>query len=200
MPRSLLRQLAIIETVSCNHYKNSGRRKMENIEIKEVTLKDISQLQNIGKQTFADTFGAQNSPAFMEEYLKKSFSREKVSEEISDKNSEIYFAEIDKKIVGYLKVNFDQSQTELKDRNALEIERIYVIKEYLGKKIGQALYAKAINIARQKNLQYVWLGVWEENPRAIRFYEKNGFEKFDKHIFDLGGDKQTDILMKKDLN
>ncbi|GGG26756.1 N-acetyltransferase [Christiangramia forsetii] len=173
---------------------------MENIQIKEVTFKDIDQLQQIGKQTFTDTFGSQNSPAFMEEYLKKSFSRDKVSEEISDKNSEIYFAEIDKNIVGYLKVNFDQSQTELKDRNALEIERLYVIKKYLGKKIGQALYDKAINIARHKNLQYVWLGVWEENPRAIRFYEKNGFEKFDKHIFDLGGDKQTDILMKKVLN
>jgi diamine N-acetyltransferase len=173
---------------------------MEKIEIKEVTLKDIDQLQKIGKQTFADTFGSQNSPAFMEEYLKKSFSRKKVSEEISDKNSEIYFAEIDKKIVGYLKVNFDQSQTELKAKDALEIERIYVIKEYIGKKIGQALYDKAINIARKKNLQYVWLGVWEENPRAIRFYEKNGFKKFDKHIFDLGGDKQTDILMKKGLN
>jgi len=172
---------------------------MENIEIEKVTLKNTDQLRDIGIKTFENTFGAQNSSAFMEEYLKKSFSREKVSEEISDKNSEIYFAEIDKKIVGYLKVNFDQSQTELKDRNALEIERIYVIKEYLGKKIGQALYAKAIDIARQKNLQYVWLGVWEENPRAIRFYEKNGFEKFDKHIFDLGGDKQTDILMKKDL-
>ncbi|CAL67045.1 GNAT family N-acetyltransferase [Christiangramia forsetii] len=186
--------------VSCNPHKNSGRRKMENIQIKEVTFKDIDQLQQIGKQTFTDTFGSQNSPAFMEEYLKKSFSRDKVSEEISDKNSEIYFAEIDKNIVGYLKVNFDQSQTELKDRNALEIERLYVIKKYLGKKIGQALYDKAINIARHKNLQYVWLGVWEENPRAIRFYEKNGFEKFDKHIFDLGGDKQTDILMKKVLN
>lgn len=170
---------------------------MKNIEIDKVTLKNTDQLRAIGIKTFEDTFGTQNSSAFMAEYLKKSFSKEKVNGEISDKNSEIYFAKINKKIVGYLKVNFDQSQTELKDRNALEIERIYVLKEFLGKKIGQALYKKAIDIANQKNLHYVWLGVWEENQRAIRFYEKNGFLKFDEHIFNLGGDKQTDILMKK---
>ena len=172
---------------------------MENIDITRVNLEDANELQKIGKQTFEDTFGAQNSPSFMAEYLNRSFSEEKIWEEISDENSEIYFAKIGKEVVGYLKVNFDQSQTELKDPNALEIERIYVIKEYLGKKIGQELYNKAIDIANQKNLQYVWLGVWEENPRAIRFYEKNGFIKFDEHIFDLGGDKQTDILMKKFL-
>lgn len=173
---------------------------MKNIKIEKVTLKEIEELQKIGKETFADTFGSQNSPVFMNEYLKKSFSKEKVKGELLDENSETFFARFDNKIVGYLKVNFGQSQTELKDENSLEIERIYVIKEYLGKKIGKALYNKAITIAIQNNFQYVWLGVWEENTRAIRFYEKNGFIKFDKHIFDLGGDKQTDILMKKILN
>ena len=85
---------------------------MKNIEIDKVTLKNTDQLRDIGIKTFEDTFGTQNSSAFMAEYLKKSFSKEKVSGEISDKNSEIYFAKINKKIVGYLKVNFDQSQVE----------------------------------------------------------------------------------------
>lgn len=61
------------------------------------------------------------------------------------------------------------------------------------------MYEKAISIALQKNAEYIWLGVWEENPRAIRFYEKNGFLEFDKHIFKLGDDEQTDIMMKLEL-
>lgn len=116
--------------------------------------------------------------------------------ELNDKNAEFYFATLDNNVIGYLKLNFGQSQTELKDDKAVEIERIYVIKEFHGKKVGQVLYEKAINIAKQKNADYIWLGVWEENPRTISFYKKNGFIEFDKHIFKLGDDEQTDIMMK----
>ena len=80
--------------------------------------------------------------------------------------------------------------------NAMEIERIYVLSSFHGKKVGQFLYEHAIQIARDKNVRFVWLGVWEENPRAIQFYKKNGFVEFDKHIFKLGDDLQTDIMMK----
>ncbi len=62
--------------------------------------------------------------------------------------------------------------------------------------MGQVLYNQAIDIAKKKKATYVWLGVWEENPRAISFYKKNGFVEFDKHIFKLGDDEQTDIMMK----
>ena len=61
------------------------------------------------------------------------------------------------------------------------------------------LYEKAMQVAEDKKVDYVWLGVWEENPRAIRFYQKNGFVEFDKHIFRLGDDEQTDIMMKRFL-
>lgn len=74
-----------------------------------------------------------------------------------------------------------------------------MLKEYHGKKIGQILYAKAIKVATEISAEYVWLGVWEENQRAISFYKKNGFIEFDKHIFKLGNDEQTDIMMKKVL-
>lgn len=132
----------------------------------------------------------------MQKYLEEGFSTTKLTEELNDKNAAFYFAELDGKIIGYLKINTGQSQTELKDEKALEIERIYVLKEFHGKKVGQLLFEKAIQIAKDKNMDYVWLGVWEENPRAIRFYEKNGFVAFDKHIFKLGNDEQIDILMR----
>lgn len=110
-----------------------------------------------------------------------------------------YFAKCDKKVIGYLKLNFGKSQTELKDDKAVEIERIYVLNNFHGKNVGQLLYNKAIEISKQKKAKYIWLGVWEENPRAINFYKKNGFVAFDKHLFKLGNDEQTDIMMKLKL-
>ena len=172
---------------------------MDNINIKRVSLRDINQLQNIGRQTFFETFSEGNTEENMAKYLAEGFSIEKLMEEIKNENSELYFAILEGNIIGYLKLNFGRSQTEIKDNKALEIERIYVLKDFHGKNVGQVLYDKAIGIAKEKSADYVWLGVWEENPRAIRFYKKNGFVEFDKHIFKLGEDEQTDIMMKLKL-
>jgi len=173
---------------------------METIQIERVTLNEIEQLQQIGRQTFSETFSAGNTEENMANYLREGFSVEKLMSELNDENAEVYFAMLSDKVIGYLKVNFGQSQTELQDDKALEVERIYVLKEFHGKKVGQVLYEKAMDIAKQKSADYIWLGVWEENPRAISFYKKNGFVEFDKHIFKLGQDEQTDIMMKLYLN
>ncbi len=173
---------------------------MADIDINKVVLNDIVQLQKIGRQTFYETFSAGNTEENMKKYLDEEFSIEKLNVELNDKNAEFYFAKLDNTIIGYLKLNFGPSQTELQDDKALEIERIYVLKEFHGKNVGQILYDKAIQVARQKNADYVWLGVWEENPRAINFYKKNGFVEFDKHLFKLGDDIQTDLMMKLKLN
>lgn len=172
---------------------------MKPITIIKVTISDINELQKIGRQTFQETFADSNSEENMRSYLEEGFSVEKLTTELNNENSEFYFAKNDNEVIGYLKVNFGESQTELKDNKALEIERIYVSKEFHGKSVGQLLYNKAIEVAKQKDAEYVWLGVWEENPRAISFYKKNGFVEFDKHIFRLGDDEQTDIMMKLNL-
>ena len=172
---------------------------MQNISIAKAELQDIEKLQKIGRQTFFETFSESNSEVNMRKYLNEGFSIEKLTTELTDTNAEFYFAVFDEEVIGYLKLNFGDSQTELKDNKALEIERIYVSKEFHGKSVGQLLYDKAIEVAKQKNADYVWLGVWEENPRAISFYKKNGFVEFDKHIFKLGNDEQIDIMMKLNL-
>lgn len=169
---------------------------MPTIKIKKIAINDLHQLQKIGKQTFYETFSEGNSEENMNQYLEEGFSVEKLTTELNDPNAEFYFATLNEEAIGYLKLNFGASQTELKDDKAIEIERIYVSKEYHGKSVGQLLYDKAIEVAKQKNANFVWLGVWEENPRAISFYKKNGFVEFDKHIFKLGNDEQTDIMMK----
>ncbi len=173
---------------------------MEPITIREVTLTDLRALQKISKQTFLETFSDTNTEENMKTYLEEGLSEEKLTVELTDKNSKFYFATLEGVVIGYLKLNFGAAQTELKNSKALEIERIYVAKEFLGKKVGQILYNHAIQIAKQKESDYIWLGVWEENPRAISFYKKNGFVEFDKHIFKLGDDEQTDIMMKLQLN
>lgn len=172
---------------------------MKNVEITQVKESDIEQLQLIGKQTFQETFSAKNSEEDMQMYLNEAFSFTKLINEIQDKNTLFYFAKYHNEVIGYLKLNHGKSQTELKDDKAVEIERIYVLKDFYGKQVGQLLFNKAIEISLQKKANYIWLGVWEENPRAINFYKKNGFEAFDKHIFKLGNDEQTDIMMKLKL-
>ena len=172
---------------------------MNSVEIIAVTLNDLALLQKIGIETFYESFSSVNTEENMTQYLAEAYSLEKLTNELNNPNSSFYFALVNDKIIGYLKINFGDSQTELKQDNALEIERIYVLQEFHGKKIGQLLFEKAMELAIQKMADYVWLGVWEENPRAISFYKKNGFIEFDKHIFKLGDDEQTDIMMKLQL-
>lgn len=160
-------------------------------------MTDIDLLQSISQQTFIEAFSGANTADNMTKYMAEKFSNETLLAELSNQGSEFYFAQLDNRVIGYLKINSEQAQTELQHEHALEIERIYVLQEFHGKKVGQLLYEKALDIARLKNVRFIWLGVWEENLRAISFYQKNGFVAFDKHIFRLGDDEQTDIMMKK---
>jgi ribosomal protein S18 acetylase RimI-like enzyme len=173
---------------------------MKNLQIRQANLEDFAALQTIGRKTFAETFAASNSEENLARYLAEGFSEEKLAVELKNESSAFYFAEEEDKILGYLKVNVGEAQNEPQDPDALEIERIYVLQEFHGKGVGLMLYEQALSVALEQNVPYIWLGVWEKNSRAIRFYEKQGFVAFDQHIFQLGEDAQTDILMKLDLN
>jgi ribosomal protein S18 acetylase RimI-like enzyme len=167
------------------------------IKLTRISPADLKELLELGKTTFYESFAADNTVENMQYYLDTNFTDEKLSEEINNPGSEFYFAKLDDKAIGYLKINSGPAQTELQDDvKALELERIYVLREFQGKKIGQILFDKAVEIAKEKNADYIWLGVWEKNVKAIRFYEKNGFVSFATHLFKLGDDEQTDIMMK----
>lgn len=172
---------------------------MKEFLIQKASVNDLHALVAIGKETFFETFAESNTKEDMEKYLQENFNSGKMLKELNNPCSFFYIAWDDSTAIGYLKINFDGAQTEIQNKDSLEIERIYVKDAYHGKKAGQLLYEKAIEIAVLKKKKTVWLGVWEENPRAIRFYEKNGFTAFDKHIFKMGGDEQTDIMMRKPL-
>lgn len=169
---------------------------IENLHISPIDSTLVDTLQQLSIQTFFETYAAKNTAANMEQYAKQTFSTERLLDEINNPLVEFYIAYQNEEAVGYIKINFGKAQTDLKTNDCLEIERIYIINSFQGRNIGQLFLKKAIEIARIKNLRFIWLGVWEENQRAFHFYSKNGFTAFGTHSFTLGEDIQSDILMK----
>lgn len=131
----------------------------------------------------------------MRKYLEECLSLTKLTEEFNTEGSEFFFAMVGEEVIGYLKINTGKAQTEPVE-NALEVERIYIIKEYQGIKAGKFLLDHAFKLAQVKGLTTVWLGVWEKNTNAIGFYERHGFTRFGQHIFILGEEQQVDLLFK----
>jgi len=157
---------------------------------------DLVALREIAEETFLDTFAAQNEPENISAYIASAFTSEQVASELADEASEFYFIETGSEIAGYLKLNKDAAQTEQDLPNALEIERIYVRRSHQGAGAGKAMMLKAIELARAANMDWVWLGVWDQNQKAIEFYTKSGFVEFGHHDFYMGKDRQRDLMMK----
>jgi ribosomal protein S18 acetylase RimI-like enzyme len=171
----------------------------ETVIIQKLTLADAEVLLALSKKTFFGFFAHLNKPEDMEAYASVAFTPQKIKAELSNPNSQFFFAMLDGEIAGYLKLNYGAAQTEFQDVNAVEIERIYVLAQHHGKKIGHQFIDFTLKEAAEKKLQYIWLGVWEHNQKALAFYKKHGFEVFSSHEFVLGSDKQTDLLMKRVL-
>lgn len=172
---------------------------MEAIQIIQVTTSDVALIEKISIQTFTETFGSLNTAENLAHYISVNLSQATLKNEIENKQSAFFFAKANNQIKGYLKVNWGAAQTESLQLEGLEIQRIYVLKEFQGQQIGQQLLIKAIAIAKDKKLNSVWLGVWENNQKALQFYKKNSFVAFDKHIFTLGNEVQTDLLLRYQL-
>jgi len=162
-------------------------------------LSDLDTLVRIGRSTFNDAFAKDNKPENIEAYIDKAFTSTNIERELLGRGSEFYFALNGKEVIGYFKINYAGSQTDLNDRGSLELERFYVLSKFRNKGYGKQILTKAIVMAQSRKLKYIWLGVWEKNTSAIRFYERNGFIKFDEHPFYMGDELQTDYLMKLTL-
>lgn len=169
---------------------------MKGFIIERSTLKDLEILRKISKETFFQTFCHMNTEENMENYLKTSFSYENIKSELENKDSIFFMVRCGEEAAGYMKVNFEKAQTEAGHKNSLEVQRIYILKKHQRMGLGKLLIDKAIEIAEEKNLDYIWLGVWEIHADAIKFYEKQGFEKFGSHTFVMGDEIQRDDLMK----
>ncbi len=174
-------------------------KNMGSPALRKCTIEDWSQLLELAKVTFENAFGSQNKPSDMQIYMDQAFNEEQTKFELNHPNSSFYFVTIGDMVVGYFKLNWEDAQSE-PIAGGLEVERIYVLSAYQGLSIGQLMMNKIFEIARKKKMLHLWLGVWDQNEGAIRFYERNGFTAFSTHNFLLGTDLQTDLLMELKLD
>jgi diamine N-acetyltransferase len=166
------------------------------ILIRKCERADSPALAKVAFETFDESFAAMNNPEDIQTYMALAFSERTLSIELENPESAYYFAIKGEEVLGYLKLNWGDAQTENVGLDALEIQRIYVRNTSQRLGVGNVLMNKAKEVAHEKGLAYIWLGVWEKNQKALNFYKKNGFEVFGSHIFVLGSDEQTDLMMK----
>ena len=137
------------------------------VSFRECTLEDLEILQAFSRRLFFETFADMNTPENMAVYLDKAFAAEKIRAELSDENSVFYFLYRGGKLAGYLKLNEAPAQTDIHDEQSLEIERIYVSKEFQGEGLGRCLMEKAVSTAiRRKKKICLDSDVWEKNEKA----------------------------------
>jgi ribosomal protein S18 acetylase RimI-like enzyme len=170
-----------------------------NIRFRTCEAADLDTLRTIAYRTYDEAFRHMNTPANMDAYLDATFARAKLEEELRNPASTFLFMYSDEKLAGYLKLNEGGAQTDLGDPDGLEVERIYVLRDFQGLGMGRALIEKALELARRKKKSHVWLGVWEKNENAIAFYKRMGFRKTGTHPFVMGTDRQTDHVMRREV-
>jgi GNAT superfamily N-acetyltransferase len=167
------------------------------IHIRYATTADAALLTDLGAKTFRETFEADNTPENLAAYLQSAFNPAKQTAELNDPASCFLIAQSGDTAVGYTRLRTGTVPDEIGDPAAIELQRIYVLRDWLGHKVGAALMQASLKEAEAKGHKTIWLGVWERNPHAIAFYQRWGFEQVGTHIFEVGDDPQTDWVMSR---
>lgn len=169
------------------------------LKIRLASNEDVNTLTKMARKSFYDTFHdhPKNAPEDLQSYMDEAFTVEAFSAELADKDSIYFVGEIENEIVGYVKLKRFVREEGISGENPIELCRLYALQEFIGKGIGKTLMLKSLEFAKENGHDIIWLGVWEYNYRAQKFYAKFGFEKCGEHIFQLGNDPQTDWLMER---
>jgi len=167
--------------------------------LKKTNLSNLNLIIELGRETYYDTFHAMNTEQTMSDYLNEAFNEAKIAEEMNNPMSEFYILHHEKTPSAYIKVNRAPAQSDINDPHSLELERIYVRKDYKGLGFGRFLINETVSLAKSYNCLFLWLGVWEKNTPALAFYRKMGFFEFGRHKFQMGEELQSDLLLKKTL-
>lgn len=174
---------------------------MSEIKIRQAISEDAKPLTDLAYTTFWDAFAAhpKNAPDDLNHYMRQAFNLEQITAELVDKKNIFLLAEIESELAGYSKLILDNIEPGVIATRPVELSRLYSQQKFLGKGVGQTLMDACFDRAKQDGRDVMWLGVWEFNPRAQRFYEKNGFRIVGSHTFLLGSDPQTDLLMQREV-
>ena len=167
--------------------------------IRRADINDAQTLSDLSEITFFDTFKDTCTADDMQGFIKECFNVELIKKELLDPDDFYFIAFINGMAAGYIRMKEDSSDVEIISKHkSIELKRIYVLKKYHSQKLGAALMNFALNFAADKNYEIIWLGVWEHNERAKKFYKKFGFENTGaKHPFPIGNTPQTDEWLFK---
>jgi ribosomal protein S18 acetylase RimI-like enzyme len=168
---------------------------MDHITIRPAGSTDAATLAALAARTFVETFSAGNTPEDVASYVGKSFGETRQAAEIADPDRVTLVADAGGALVGYAQLRPSPPPSGLPPGPSIELQRFYVDRPAHGSGLGQRLMAEVMAAAAGRGAALVWLGVWERNPRAIRFYEKCGFADAGSQTFVLGSDPQTDRVM-----
>jgi diamine N-acetyltransferase len=171
------------------------------ITIRLAEPEDAATIAYFSRKTFFESNAELASKKDIEKFLKLQFSVKNLMEEVGRKQNTILMAYRFHTLVGYALMREVKNPPEINSAvKAMELARIYVDKPFKGTGVGNIIMKECIAIARLKEKEALWLGVWHENQHAIDFYTKWGFRKCGSKIFLLGDDPQIDWLMRKDLH
>jgi diamine N-acetyltransferase len=171
-----------------------------NLTIRYGTLHDAELLAELGARTFSETFAVDNSPENMAAYLAASFTPAQLAADLVDPRCVFQIAETDGLAVGYAMLRTGAAPLQVTGERPIELVRLYVSRNSLGSGVGAALMQACIDEAKRGDHETLWLGVWEHNHRAQAFYRKWNFREVGTHMFKLGEDPQTDLLMQRCIN
>ncbi|MDR2981126.1 MAG: GNAT family N-acetyltransferase [Puniceicoccales bacterium] len=167
--------------------------------IQKATLGDARQLSLLAEKIFRETFGAANTAEDIDLHCRTSYSEIVQGGEISDPNMVTLLGREGGLLVGFAQLRWGHAPDCISAKSPGEIQRLYVASDWHGKGMARDLMNACIREMESRGSDVVWLGVWEENPRAIRFYRKFGFIEVGAHVFRLGGDPQRDIIMAREV-
>jgi ribosomal protein S18 acetylase RimI-like enzyme len=165
------------------------------VTIRVATTADAAVLADLARRTFFDTFAATNNPSDMALYLDGAYGVDQQTRELDDRDISTLLVEEDGKAIAYAQVRNDHVPECVTGPSPVELWRFYVDRGYHGRGIAQRLMERVKQIARERDANTLWLGVWERNDRARAFYAKCGFTDVGEHIFLFGTDPQTDRVM-----
>jgi ribosomal protein S18 acetylase RimI-like enzyme len=165
------------------------------ISIRRAGTDDNQRLAALGRETFLDSFAADNSPLDMADYLEQSFGPDIQAAELADPASGFLIAEAEGDPVGYARLVEALPPPCIDAKKPIQLARLYADKGWIGSGVGAALMRACIADVQKRQGDGIWLGVWEKNGRAIRFYRQWGFRQVGTQPFVLGKDRQIDLVL-----
>ncbi len=160
---------------------------------------DLALLADLSVRTFREAFESFYATEDFEDFLQGAFNAEKLRKELADPACTFLFAELEGEPVGYALVREGPPEPCVQGPDPIELVRIYALQKAVGKGVGPALMEACIRIAKEKGAKTLWLGVWENNPRALAFYARQGFVDVGFHTFLVGSQVDVDRILVKDL-